>query len=212
MHLQPVHTGWIEIICGSMFSGKTEELIRRLRRAIIARQTVQCFKPARDDRYATEAIVTHAGLSLESEPVVRAGEILTHLRPDVQVVGIDEAQFFDEEIVAVAEHLADEGKRVICAGLDLDWRAEPFGAMPLLIAKAEYITKTLAICMICGNPANRSYRLTDEESQVLVGSYGHYEPRCRRCYAEGSAARSRQQALRANSSPGLMARGVADVG
>jgi len=147
MHLQPVHTGWIEIICGSMFSGKTEELIRRLRRAIIARQSVQCFKPARDDRYAVEAIVTHAGLSLESEPVVRASDILANLRPDAQVVGIDEAQFFDDEIVAVAEHLADEGRRVICAGLDLDWRAEPFGAMPLLIAKAEYITKTLAICM-----------------------------------------------------------------
>jgi len=195
MNLQPSHTGWIEVVCGPMFSGKTEELIRRIRRVVIARQKVQVFKPATDDRYAEGAIVTHLGVSLASHNVVRSGEILAGVTEDTEVVAIDEIQFFDEGVVNVVERLANAGRRVICAGLDLDYKGEPFGPMPRLMAIAEYVTKTLAICTRCGNPANRSYRLTDEEAQVIVGAHDHYEARCRRCYMESSQGRVKQRQL-----------------
>ncbi len=192
MQLQPRDTGWIEVVCGPMFSGKTEELIRRLRRALIAQQGVVCVKPAKDDRYAVESIVSHQGISLESSPIVRPQEILAHITDATDVVGIDEVQFFDESVVDVAEHLAHSGIRVICAGLDQDYRGLPFGPMPHLMAVAEYVTKALAICMVCGNPAGRSYRVTEAEAQVLIGAQDHYEPRCRRCYRAGLEARAKQ--------------------
>lgn len=192
MQLQPRDSGWIEVVCGPMFSGKTEELIRRLRRALIAQQQVLCFKPAKDDRYAVESIVSHQGISLQSAPIVRPQEILTAITPETEVVGIDEVQFFDASVVDVAEHLAHHGVRVICAGLDQDYRGLPFGPMPHLMAVAEYVTKSLAICMVCGDPAGRSYRVTEAEAQVLIGAQDHYEPRCRRCYRQGLEARVRQ--------------------
>ncbi len=182
MHPAPKETGWIEVICGPMFSGKTEELIRRITRARIARQRVQVFKPALDDRYHETKVVTHQGSELDSLPVERAEDILARIDDRVQVVGIDEAQFFGGELVEVAESLANRGIRVIVAGLDQDYRGVPFGPMPALLAVAEFVTKQLAICVVCGNPAGRSQRLTPRRDLVVVGARDLYEARCRRCF------------------------------
>ena len=178
----PEDTGWIEVVCGSMFSGKTEELIRRLRRAQIARQAVQIFKPKLDNRYEIERIVSHSQQRLDCIAVERAAEIFRHLDPDTEVVGIDEAQFFGKELVDVVEELARRGLRVIVAGLDQDYRGQPFEPMPHLLAVAEYVSKELAICAVCGNPANRSQRIVPRTERVMVGAEGDYEARCRRCF------------------------------
>ena len=175
--------GWIEVICGSMFSGKTEELIRRLKRVKIANLKVEIFKPAIDNRYDENNIVSHDTNVIQSTPVESSQTILL-LAQDVDVVGIDEAQFFDEEIGNVCELLASKGIRVIVAGLDMDYLGRPFGQMPNLLAKADYITKLHAICMKCGNIANISYRKTAQEGQVVLGEKDIYEPRCRTCAAE----------------------------
>lgn len=174
--------GWIEVICGSMFSGKSEELIRRLRRAQIAHQGVQIFKPSVDDRFDGDHIVSHNQQRLPGRRVVDSGALYAAVLDDTQVVGIDEAQFFDEGLVDVCQRLADEGRRVIVAGLDQDFRGRPFEPIPQLLAVSEYITKTLAICVRCGRPANRSQRLIDSEERVVVGSEDVYEARCRRCF------------------------------
>lgn len=174
-------TGWIEVVCGSMFSGKTEELIRRLRRAQIANMKVQIFKPALDTRYHETEIVSHKGTSIPSRPVGNSSQILL-LTEDVQVVGIDEAQFFDEGIVEVAIKLANRGMRVIAAGLDMDYLGKPFGPMPSLLANAEFVTKVHAICQVCGSLANYSYRKEAKEGTVLLGEKDVYEPRCRTCF------------------------------
>jgi len=176
--------GWIEVICGSMFSGKSEELIRRLRRAQIARQRVQIFKPRIDVRYSEGHIVSHSEQRIASETVASAHDILDCIDARTEVVGIDEVQFFDREIVAVCNRLADMGKRVIVAGLDQDFMGRPFEPMPQLLAIAEYITKSLAICMRCGNPANHTQRLIDSEERVVVGAGDIYEARCRRCFEQ----------------------------
>ena len=181
LHDSPKGTGWIEVIAGCMFSGKTEELIRRIRRAEIARQKVAIFKPKIDNRYSSDHIVSHSEAKLKSTVVERPSEILERTR-DAQVVGIDEGQFFDMGLVEVAEHLANQGRRVIIAGLDQDYRGKPFEPMPQLLAVAEYITKTLAICMVCGNPADRTQRTTPANERVLVGAKDVYEARCRRCF------------------------------
>jgi thymidine kinase len=178
----PANQGWIEVVVGSMFSGKSEELIRRLRRAQIARQKVQIFKPALDTRYAADHIVSHSEMRIPSNAVASARELLDQVEPDTEVVGIDEGQFFDAELPAVCNTLADRGKRVIVAGLDQDYLGKPFEPMPQLLAIAEYITKTLAICMVCGNPANHTQRLVASEDRVLLGTQGTYEARCRRCF------------------------------
>jgi len=175
--------GWIEVICGSMFSGKTEELIRRLKRVKIANLKVEIFKPALDTRYHEMNIVSHDTNIIQSTPVESSQTILL-LAQDVDVVGIDEAQFFDAEIGNVCEHLAMKGIRVIVAGLDMDYLGNPFGQMPGLLAKADYITKLHAICVKCGNIANISYRKLAEGPQVLLGEKDIYEPRCRICAAE----------------------------
>jgi thymidine kinase len=177
--------GWIEVICGSMFSGKTEELIRRLRRARIANLRVGIFKPLTDDRYHRENIVSHDENSIPSIPVPNAKAILDAVST-VDVVGIDEAQFFDESLPDVCDVLALNGTRVIVAGLDMDYLGKPFGQMPTLLAKAEYITKLHAICMQCGNIANYSYRKSGIAEQLLIGNKDFYEPRCRICYAKGT--------------------------
>lgn len=182
MQLTPQNTGWIEVICGSMFSGKTEELIRRLKRAQIARQRVQIFKPAIDRRYAEQHVVSHSAQRIVSEAVDSAEDLFARVLPDTQVVGIDEVQFLGAPIVPVVQQLADRGLRVVCAGLDQDYRAQAFDPMPTLLAVSEFITKVHAICVICGNPANRSQRLVDVPGRVVVGGLGDYEPRCRRCY------------------------------
>jgi thymidine kinase len=174
--------GWIEVITGSMFSGKSEELIRRLRRAQIARQKVQIFKPVVDDRYSEGHIISHSAQRIESENVGSSRELLERVRPDTEVVGIDEGQFFDAELPAVVNTLADQGKRVIVAGLDQDYLGKPFEPMPQLLAIAEYITKTLAICVVCGEPANHTQRLVNSSERVLVGAQGTYEARCRACF------------------------------
>jgi thymidine kinase len=176
--------GWIEVICGSMFSGKTEELIRRLRRAQIANLKVGIFKPLTDDRYHPENIVSHDEKSIQSIPVPDAKSILEQVS-SVDVVGIDEAQFFDEDLPEVCETLALRGTRVIVAGLDMDYLGKPFGQMPVLLSKAEYITKLHAICMQCGNIANYSYRKTGNAEQLILGKKDLYEPRCRLCYEKG---------------------------
>jgi thymidine kinase len=178
----PRNVGWIEVICGSMFSGKTEELIRRLKRAQIAKQPVQIFKPRMDDRYDVENIVSHSSQRLTSVAIERAEEILHKLRPETQVVGIDEVQFLGPEVVPVCENLAERGMRVIVAGLDQDYKGKPFEPMPQLLSVAEYITKELAICMVCGNPANRSQRIVSRSDRVVVGAAGAYEARCRKCF------------------------------
>ncbi len=177
--------GWIEVICGSMFSGKTEELIRRLRRARIANLRVGIFKPLTDDRYHPENIVSHDDNSILSIPVPNAKTILEEVST-VDVVGIDEAQFFDESLPEVCDILASKGTRVIVAGLDMDYQGNPFGQMPALLSKAEYITKLHAICMQCGNIANYSYRKSGIAEQLLIGNKDLYEPRCRICYAKGA--------------------------
>jgi thymidine kinase len=174
--------GWIEVVVGSMFSGKSEELIRRLRRAQIARQKVQIFKPKLDTRYADEHIVSHSEMRILSVPVASSRELLAQVADDTEVVGIDEGQFFDLELPMICNTLADRGKRVIVAGLDQDYLGKPFEPMPQLLAIAEYITKTLAICMVCGNPANHTQRLIASEDRVLLGAQGLYEARCRRCF------------------------------
>ncbi len=183
------HTnGSVEVITGSMFSGKTDELIRRLRRARIARQQVQVFKPAVDTRYAVEKVTSHAGTEFEAQPVEKAGDILPRLHPDTTVVAIDEAQFFDWQVSDVIQAMADRGIRVIVAGLDTDFRGEPFGPMPLLLAQAEEVDKLHAICMVCGEPATRTQRLIDgrpadyDDPVVAVGASELYEARCRKCF------------------------------
>ena len=174
--------GWIEVICGSMFSGKSEELIRRLRRAEIARQNVQVFKPRIDDRYDDDHIVSHNRQRLPSQRVTTSAEIYAAVEDETRVVGIDEAQFYDEDLVDVCQRLADEGRRVIVAGLDQDYLGRPFEPIPQLLSVAEYITKTLAICVKCGAPANRSQRLIPSEERVVVGADDVYEARCRSCF------------------------------
>jgi thymidine kinase len=182
LHHQRVNLGWIEVICGSMFSGKSEELIRRLRRAQIGRQRVQIFKPKVDNRYSEDHIVSHSDMKIKSQLVSQAREILDVLEGGTQVVGIDEGQFFDMELVYICNKLADAGKRVIVAGLDQDFRGKPFDPMPQLLAIAEYITKTLAICVRCGAPANRTQRLVEHSDRLLVGTTDAYEARCRLCF------------------------------
>ena len=174
--------GWIEVIAGSMFSGKSEELIRRLRRAKIARQKVQVFKPDLDSRFSANHIVSHSEMRHESARVRTAAAILATIEPDTEVVGIDEGQFFDNELVDVANQLAKRGMRVIVAGLDQDYTGKPWEPIPQLLAVAEYITKTHAICMKCGQPANYSQRTFESEERVAVGAIGMYEARCRRCF------------------------------
>jgi thymidine kinase len=176
------NVGWIEVIAGSMFSGKSEELIRRLRRAKIARQKVQVFKPEIDARFSDNHIVSHSEMRHESSNIHSAAEIIEKLEPDTEVIGIDEGQFFDEELVNVANELARRGLRVIIAGLDQDYTGKPFEPMPQLLAVAEYITKTHAICMKCGQPANYSQRTFESEERVAVGASDKYEARCRGCF------------------------------
>ena len=177
--------GSVEVITGSMFCGKTEELIRRLRRATIAKQKVQVFKPVIDDRYSYSKVRSHSGADFEAFPVNTSGEILEKLDPTATVVGIDEAQFFDAEIAGVCNTLANEGKRVIVAGLDMDFKGEPFGYIPQLLATAEYVTKVHAICMVCGDVASYSFRLTPTDDQVMLGETSTYEARCRKCFNAG---------------------------
>jgi thymidine kinase len=180
-HLSGERRGWIEVICGSMFSGKTEELIRRLKRARIANLKVEIFKPAIDIRYDEQKIVSHDENAIISTPIDNSQTILL-MASGVDVVGIDEAQFFDDQLPDVCEQLALRGTRVIIAGLDMDYLAKPFGQMPFLLAKADYITKLHAICVQCGNIANYSYRKSSNAAQVMLGEKNHYEPRCRYCY------------------------------
>ena len=186
----PSKPGWLEVITGSMFSGKSEELIRRLRRAQIARQKVQIFKPGIDRRYSDDEIVSHSDMKMPSTNVASAREVLQQVRADTEVVGIDEGQFFDAELPMVCNTLADQGKRVIVAGLDKDYLGTPFEPMPHLLAIAEYITKTLAICMVCGNPANHTQRLVNSGDRVLLGAQGTYEARCRVCFDPNLTAHS----------------------
>jgi len=175
-------SGWIEVITGSMFSGKSEELIRRLRRAQIGRQKVQIFKPAIDERFSHQHIVSHSEMKIESQAVKSASEILAAVEIDTDVVGIDEGQFFDQALVGVVNKLADQGKRVIIAGLDMDYLGRPFEPMPLLLAIAEDVTKTRAICMQCGSPAAYTQRLIASRERVVVGASEAYEARCRACF------------------------------
>ena len=174
--------GWIEVITGSMFSGKSEELIRRVRRAEIARQHVQVFKPLLDNRFADDYVVSHSDIRFAAESVASSRDLLTAVKPDTEVVAIDEGQFFDAELPMICSTLADQGRRVIVAGLDQDYLGKPFEPMPQLLAIAEYITKTLAICMVCGNPANHTQRLVASSDRVLLGAQGTYEARCRHCF------------------------------
>ncbi|MCH7773794.1 MAG: thymidine kinase [Bacteroidetes bacterium] len=180
-HLMPKDTGWIEVITGCMFSGKTEELIRRLRRAQIAKQQVKIFKPKIDTRFADDSIVSHSEQSLPSIQIKDINDALES-SDDAQVIGIDEAQFFSEDIINVCTELADKGKRVIVAGLDQDYRGIPFEPIPHLLAIAEYITKSLAICVECGNPADKTQRKTTSSERVIVGASDIYEARCRKCH------------------------------
>jgi thymidine kinase len=186
MDVMTVNLGWIEVICGPMFSGKSEELIRRLRRALIARKRVQVFKPAIDVRYSDNEIVSHVDSRMPSEIVPGAAEILTRLDWRTQVVGIDEANFLGPALVEVAQQLADSGKQVIIAGLDTDYMGRPFPPIPELLCVAESITKTLAICLRCGNPAKHTQRLVESEDLIVVGAGGMYEARCRRCFEPGA--------------------------
>jgi thymidine kinase len=174
--------GWIEVVAGSMFSGKSEELIRRLRRAQIAKRKVQIFKPRIDNRYNGDHITSHSAMQIQAEGVSSSRELFERVRSDTEVVGIDEGQFFDPELPAICSKLADQGKRVIVAGLDQDYLGKPFEPIPQLLAIAEYITKTLAICMVCGAPANHTQRLVASSERVLVGAQGTYEARCRHCF------------------------------
>ena len=182
----PKNSGWLEIIVGPMFSGKTEELIKRLRRAIYAKQKVIVFKPSQDNRFSESDIVSRNQMKFESI-AIKNPSVMLELAEDKEVVGIDEVQFFEPTVIQIAEKLADAGKRVIIAGLDLDFRAEPFENVATLMAKAEYVTKTLAICVVCGNPASRSQRIKthlseNNDSRILVGDTEYYEARCRKCF------------------------------
>jgi len=197
MFLEPRHvgfgtagpgTGWIEVICGSMFSGKTEELLRRLRRAQIAHQRVELFKPAFDNRYSATDVVSHNRQSWAGRPVEASFDILS-AATNCEVIGIDEAQFFDENLPEVCRELANLGKRVIIAGLDMDSNGEPFGTMPILMATAEFVTKVNAICMQCGATAAYSFRLVASTEQKFLGETDHYEARCRRCFVNGMRAK-----------------------
>lgn len=180
------NSGCLEVICGSMFSGKTEEMIRRLRRAVIAKQKVQVFKPKIDNRYDEQKVTSHAGIDFEAIPISSSDELLQYLKDDTTVVGIDETQFLDDGIIDVIEKMLEKGIRVIAAGLDMDFRGEPFGCMPLLMAKAEKVEKVQAICMVCGEPASRTQRLVDgkpahyDDPIVIVGASEMYEARCRK--------------------------------
>lgn len=182
-HSGSKRSGWIEVICGSMFSGKTEELIRRLRRAQIARQKVEIFKPAVDTRYDDEDVVSHDERSIHSTPVETSSQILLYVN-NIDVVGIDEAQFFDNELASVCNKLAEMGIRVIVAGLDMDYTGKPFGPMPALLATADYVDKVHAICINCGGLAQFSHRTSGQEGLVVLGEADRYEPLCRRCYYE----------------------------
>jgi thymidine kinase len=179
------HHGWVEVICGSMFSGKSEELIRRVRRAQFAKQNIAVFKPKIDNRYSDEAVVSHNGTSFIARPIAHSTEIFQHIDPEVDLIAIDEVQFFDDEVVKVIQHLADSGHRVVVAGLDQDFRGEPFTVMPALMAIAELVTKLQAVCAVCGSPASRTQRLINGEPAsyddpiILVGASEAYEPRCR---------------------------------
>jgi thymidine kinase len=181
-------SGWVEVICGSMFSGKTEEMIRRLRRARIAKQKVQVFKPVIDNRYSVEQVTSHNGLGHDALPVATSADLLTKVDPDTTVVGIDEVQFFDAAVMQAVQQLADRGVRVIAAGLDMDFRGEPFGPMPQLMSEAEQVDKLQAICVVCGSPASRTQRLIDgrpanyDDPIILVGGSESYEARCRHCH------------------------------
>lgn len=184
----PKNHGWIEVITGPMYSGKSEELIRRIRRVKIAKRKVQVFKPEIDNRYSNEDIASHCGDKEEAVPVKYSKDILKLMKEDTEVVAIDEAQFFDKDILEVVNKIANEGKRVICAGLDQDFRGEPFGYMPSIMAVAEFVDKVQAVCMVCGNPATRTQRLINgkpakyDDPIVLVGAKESYEARCRKCY------------------------------
>jgi thymidine kinase len=186
-------SGWIEVITGSMFSGKSEELIRRLRRAQIARQKVQIFKPAFDDRFSECDIVSHSEMRIQGLKVGSSAELIRLVNEDTEVIGIDEAQFFDKDLPAACTELASRGKRVVVAGLDTDYLGKPFEPMPVLMAIAEYVTKTHAICMVCGNPASHTQRLVASDQRLLLGASGTYEARCRKCFdptLAGSPAKS----------------------
>lgn len=183
------NTGWIEVICGSMFSGKTEELIRRMRRARIARQRVEIFKPAIDQRYSEADVISHDESAIQSTPVSSPSQIIL-LAADADVVGVDECQFFDESIVDVCCRLAEDGRRVIVAGLDQDYLGRPFEPMPQLMAVAEHVTKLHAVCMVCGGPANHSQRLVSGGDRLMLGAQESYEPRCRHCFDPGAAPAS----------------------
>lgn len=185
MDLMTGGIGWIEVICGPMFSGKSEELIRRLRRAVIARKRVQVFKPALDSRYSDDEIVSHGDMRMKSEVVASAQDILGRLDWRTEVIGVDEVNFLGPELIPVCTRLADSGKQVILAGLDTDYLGRPFPPIPDLLALAESITKTLAICMRCGNPAKHTQRLVASEELIVVGAAGSYEARCRRCFEPG---------------------------
>ena len=180
--------GWIEVICGSMFSGKSEELIRRVHRVQIAKKKVQVFKPTIDTRYSIQYIYSHNGTKIEAINISNSKELLEKTEPDTEVVAIDEAQFYDKEIVAICQKLADQGRRVMVAGLDQDFRGEPFGPIPELLAVAEYIDKLQAICMICGSPASKTQRLVNgkpakySDPIILIGAKETYEARCRKCH------------------------------
>lgn len=182
MNLNTIAQGSLEVVCGPMFSGKTEELIRRVKRAQIAKQRVQIFKPAIDTRYDEKKVVSHSSISLESEPVENSIDILVRLNDFTRIVAIDEVQFFDDQIVMVVNKLTNRGYRVICAGLDLDYKATPFGPMPELLAMADTVQKIQAICTVCGSPATRTQRLIDTDAQVVLGETDIYEARCRAHY------------------------------
>lgn len=184
----PKDHGWIEVVAGPMYSGKTEELIRRIRRAEIAKQKVQVFKPEIDNRYSKDDVVSHAGDKIQSIPVKSSKEILEKLSDDTDVIGIDEAQFFHDSLVEIVSKIANNNRRVICAGLDMDFKGEPFGPMPKLMAIAEFVDKIQAVCMVCNNPATRTQRLINgspakkSDPVVLIGAQESYEARCRKCH------------------------------
>jgi thymidine kinase len=189
-------SGWIEVVCGSMFCGKTEELIRRVRRAQIARQKIQVFKPAIDTRYAQRDVTSHNGMQIEAVPVENIAELRSLIDADTTVVALDEAQFFEGNVISLCEELASQGKRVIVAGLDMDFRGEPFGPMPTLMARAERVDKLQAICVVCGEAASRTQRLINgqpaayDDPVILVGASEVYEARCRRCHKVRTASSS----------------------
>ncbi|MDF1549367.1 MAG: thymidine kinase [Bacteroidales bacterium] len=187
-------TGWIEVVTGSMFSGKTEELIRRIRRAEIAQQKIAIFKPKIDKRYSEKDVVSHDSKTIPSIPVTEAKEILEHIK-DIEVIGIDEAQFFENDLPEICNYLANNGKRVIIAALDMDFTGKPFGPVPQLLAIAEYVTKVHAICMKCGNLAHYSHRLSDVQKLVILGEKDIYEPLCRECYKKSKLDKKKEPEL-----------------